>query len=52
MDQIVEAVRRFYGDKAAQLVEDGWTVDAAISHATGTCDRLVCTGSHDEGRGR
>lgn len=45
-EQIAD-VARFYGDDAAQLVSDGWTVDSAIAHTTGTCDRELCT-AHDE----
>jgi len=28
---------------AAELVEQGWTVEAALSHVEGTCDRELCT---------
>lgn len=31
---------------ALPLVENGWTVGAAIDHVTGTCDRAVCGGTH------
>jgi hypothetical protein len=39
-------VRATYGDQAAELLADGWTVDSAISHVTGTCDLELCTGDH------
>lgn len=42
----IEDVRRFYGDRAANLVHAGWTVDAAINHVTGQCDILICGGEH------
>lgn len=48
-EQRIADVRRFYGDEAAELVFDGWTVDSAISHVEGTCDVVLCTHpSHDE----
>ena len=39
----IEAARRFYGDEAAKLVADGWTVDAAANHVQGACDVNICT---------
>ena len=39
----VEDVRQFYGDEAAELVADGWTVNGAINHVTGMCDIEICT---------
>lgn len=39
-------VRTTYGDQAAALVANGWTVDSAISHVSGTCDLELCTGDH------
>ena len=43
-------VRTFYGDEAAQLVSDGWTIDSAIDHVTGGCDHYLCTHpAHREG---
>lgn len=45
-DQL-EAVRRIYGNAAAELVVNGWTVDSAASHVTGVCDLELCTGDHD-----
>lgn len=47
-DQIA-AVREHYGKRAAQLVSDGWTVDSAVAHTTGTCDRELCSGIHTDG---
>lgn len=46
-EQIAD-VRRFYGDHAAELVADGWTVDGAVAHVTGSCDIAVCTADHAE----
>lgn len=45
-ERMISDVRDFHGDAAAQLVVDGWTVDSAISHVSGTCDRELCTGEH------
>lgn len=42
----ISDVRTFYGEHAATLVADGWTVDGAIAHVTGTCDRELCTEQH------
>lgn len=36
-------VRDVYGDEAATLVEQGWTVNSAIDHVEGHCDRVLCT---------
>lgn len=33
---------------ALPLLAGGWTVDAALAHIEGTCDRELCTGEHDE----
>jgi hypothetical protein len=44
----VALVRSLYGDQAARLVERGWTVDAAIAHIDGTCDRTICGGDHSD----
>lgn len=41
-----EHVRTTYGDQAAELLANGWTVDSAISHVSGTCDLEACTGDH------
>lgn len=45
-EDTVQYVRTTYGKRAAELVESGWTVDSAIAHTTGTCDRAICTGIH------
>lgn len=42
----LEGVRAIYGDTAADLVADGWTVDSAIAHVSGTCDLAICGGDH------
>jgi hypothetical protein len=39
----LQGVRELHGEEAAQLVLDGWTIDGAISHVEGTCDRELCT---------
>lgn len=31
---------------AIPLVDDGWTIDAALDHVQGVCDREICTGDH------
>lgn len=41
-DQIA-TVRELYGQDAAALVADGWTVDSAINHTVGACDVALCT---------
>jgi hypothetical protein len=30
----------------APLLDNGWTVDAALNHVQGACDRELCTGEH------
>lgn len=47
-DTMLRDVRDVYGDEAAELVANGWTVDSALSHVEGTCDRELCTGEHGE----
>lgn len=42
----LKAVRDIYGDQAAELLANGWTVDSAINHVTGVCDLEACTGEH------
>jgi hypothetical protein len=46
-DPTVTAVRDHYGNDAADLVSNGWTVDAAIAHVNGTCDILICGEEHN-----
>lgn len=46
-DDTHKAVREIYGDGAAALLDEGWTVDGAIAHVTGTCDIDICTGNHE-----
>ena len=46
--QTVYDVRRIHGTTAADLVANGWTVESALAHIEGTCDRALCTGDHDE----
>jgi hypothetical protein len=52
-------VERLHGADVAELVAErypsalpllagGWTVDAALAHVDGVCDRELCTGEHDE----
>jgi hypothetical protein len=31
---------------AYALCLDGWTVDSAMNHIEGVCDRVLCTGEH------
>ena len=45
---MIADVRDIHGDIAAALVRDGWTVDSAIAHVLGDCDRAICFGSHDD----
>jgi hypothetical protein len=33
---------------ALPLIEKGWTVDGALNHVQGVCDREVCGGEHGE----
>lgn len=33
-------------DTIIDLIAEGWTPDAAISHVEGDCDRCICTGEH------
>lgn len=33
---------------AIPLLENGWTLDAALNHVQGMCDRELCTGDHSE----
>lgn len=30
-----------------ELLEAGWTLDSALAHLDGTCDRALCTGTHE-----
>ena len=30
-----------------ELLEAGWTMDSALNHLDGVCDRALCTGVHD-----
>lgn len=46
-DDVAELVAERY-PSALPLLAGGWTVDAAIAHVDGTCDRELCTGEHDE----
>jgi hypothetical protein len=46
--QSIYDVRKIHGPVAADLVINGWTPEAAISHVEGACDRALCTGDHDE----
>lgn len=41
--QQVAVVREIYGDEPADLVANGWTVDAALAHYDGACDVTICT---------
>lgn len=43
---LVEHVAMHYPDAVA-LLGNGWTVDSALAHVDGTCDRALCTGEHD-----
>lgn len=31
---------------ALPLVANGWTIDSALTHLEGGCDRAICTGEH------
>jgi hypothetical protein len=42
-ERLIADVERFHGGEAAQLVRDGWTVDSAINHVSGSCDIELCT---------
>lgn len=42
---VAEAVTVAY-PTALPLLANGWTLDAAIAHVEGTCDRMLCTGQH------
>lgn len=47
--QMIASVREFYGDDAADLVANGWTVDSALNHVQGMCDITLCTHpAHEE----
>lgn len=35
------------GPALAELLEAGWTMDSALNHLDGTCDRALCTGVHE-----
>lgn len=32
--------------EALPLLDNGWTMDAALNHVQGSCDRELCTGDH------
>jgi hypothetical protein len=42
-EQMISDVRDSYGDEAAQLLVDGWTLDGALAHVDGSCDVTICT---------
>jgi len=42
-DDRADTVRSLYGVEAADLLAQGWTVEAAIDHVTGHCDVWFCT---------
>jgi hypothetical protein len=44
-EDVAEAVALAY-PTALPLLANGWTLDAAIAHVEGTCDRMLCTGEH------
>lgn len=37
--------RKFYPE-TAPLLDEGWTVDSAVDHVQGICNRALCTGDH------
>lgn len=47
-EAVIDDVRSVYGSEAAELVRNGWTVDSAIAHVSGDCDRELCTGEHND----
>lgn len=42
-ETMLRDVRDFYGDEAAELVANGWTIDSAVDHVQGACDLMLCT---------
>ena len=57
MTSNLEIVGRIHGEDVAAwmadhhpaamyLLADGWTIEAALNHLSGHCDRMACTGAH------
>lgn len=58
-DSAFEEVAELYDDATANvlrenypsalvLVAGGWTMDSALDHVQGSCDRAICTGDHED----
>lgn len=45
-DRMIESVRELHGEETAQLILGGWTVESAIAHHEGSCNRELCQGIH------